>query len=101
MTKAGALYQLTPDLTVGAFNTLFGKPRANAGASLNPDAEAVDLLSVNANYRVWKVPSLELNVFAQNILKNQYYYTEFQRGFVNTLPLSPGRVVFGSLALRL
>jgi outer membrane receptor for ferrienterochelin and colicin len=101
MTKAGALYQVTTDLTVGVFNSLFGKPRANSGASLNPDAGAVDLLSVNANYRLWKLPSVEFNVFAQNILNNQYYYTEFQRGYVNTLPLSPGLVVFGSVAIRL
>jgi outer membrane receptor for ferrienterochelin and colicins len=101
MTKAGLLYHVTSDLTVGAFNSLFGKPRANAGAALNPEAEAVDLLSVNANYRLPTVPSLELNVFAQNILNDKYYYTEFQRGYVNTLPLSPGLVVFGSLAVRL
>jgi outer membrane receptor for ferrienterochelin and colicins len=61
----------------------------------------VDLLSVNANYRLSKHPSLEFNVFAQNILNDQYYYTEFQRGYVNTLPLSPGLVVFGSVAIRL
>jgi outer membrane receptor protein involved in Fe transport len=79
MTKAGALYHVTPDLTIGVFNTPFGKPRANHGERLNPDAEAVDLLSVNANYRVSALPSVEL-VFAQNILNNQYYYTEFQRG---------------------
>ena len=74
---------------------------ANAGERLNPDAEAVDLLSVNANYRLPTTPSLEFNVFAQNLLNNHYYYTEFQRGYVNTLPLSPGLVVFGSLAIRL
>jgi outer membrane receptor for ferrienterochelin and colicin len=101
MTKAGALYHVTSDLTVGVFNSLFGKPRANAGERLNSDAEAVDLLSVNANYRLPTTPSLEFNVFAQNLLNNHYYYTEFQRGYVNTLPLSPGLVVFGSLAIRL
>lgn len=100
MTKAGALYHVTSDLTLGVFNSLFGKPRANSGARLNPDARAVDLLSVNANYRLWKLPSLEFNVFAQNILNDPYYYTEFQRSYVNTLPLSPGRVVFGSVAIR-
>ena len=92
---------MTTDLTVGVFNSLFGKPRANRGERLNPDAEAVDLLSVNANYRLSALPSLEFNVFAQNILNNKYYYTEFQRGYINTLPLSPGLVVFGSLAIRL
>lgn len=101
MTKAGALCRVTPNLTVGLFNTFFGQPRANAGARLNPGAVAVDLLSVNANYRFSRHPSLELNVFAQNILDNPYYYTEFQRSFINTLPLSPGLVVYTSVVIRL
>lgn len=101
MIKVGALYHVTSSLTVGAFNSIFGKPRANSGARLNPDAEVVDLLSVNASYRLSTTPSVEFSVLVQNILNNQYYYTEFQRGYVNTLPLSPGLVVFGSLAIRL
>jgi len=101
MTKAGAFYHVTPDLTFGVFNSLFGKPRANPGAQLNPEAGAVDLLSLNANYRLPTRPSLELNVFAQNILNNKYDYTEFQRSYVNTLPLSPGLVVFSSVGIRL
>jgi outer membrane receptor protein involved in Fe transport len=101
MTKAGALYHVTPNLTIGIFNSFFGQPRANNGARLNPGALGVDLLSVNANYRFSGRPSLEFNVFAQNLLNNPYYYTEFQRSFVNTLPLSPGLVVFGSVGVRL
>lgn len=101
MMKVGALYHVTPNLTIGVFNSIFGKPRANSGARLNPDAEAVDLLSVNASYRLSTAPSVEFSVFAQNILNNQNYYTEFQRSYVNTLPLCPGLVVFGSLAIRL
>lgn len=101
MAKAGALYRANSNLTVGVFNSVFGKPRANSGARLNPEAQTVDLLSVNANYRFPSTPSLELNVYAQNMLNNSYYYTEFQRGYVNTLPLSPGLVVFGSVAIKL
>lgn len=101
MMKAGILYHVTPNLTIGVFNSIFGKPRTNSGARLNPDAEAVDLLSVNANYRLSTTPSLEFSVFAQNILNNRNYYTEFQRSYVNTLPLCPGLVVFGSLAIKL
>lgn len=101
MIKVGALYHVTPNLTIGVFNSIFGKPRANSGARLNPDAETVDLLSVNATYRLSTTPAVEFSVFAQNILNNQNYYTEFQRGYVNTLPLSPGLVVFGSLAIEL
>jgi len=101
MIKAGAFYHVNPNLTIGVFNSIFGKPRSNSGAQLNPDAEAVDLLSVNANYRLSTTPSVEFSVFAQNILNNQNYYTEFQRSYVNTLPLCPGLVVFGSLAISL
>jgi outer membrane receptor for ferrienterochelin and colicin len=101
MTKAGALYHVTPNLTVGVFNSVFGKPKANLGERVNPEAKVVDLLSLNLNYRLAAPPALEFNVFVQNMLNDQYYYTEFQRGYVNTLPLSPGQVVFGSVALRL
>jgi outer membrane receptor for ferrienterochelin and colicins len=101
MTKAGVLYHVMPSLTIGVFNSLFGKPPANLGEPLNPDARTVDLLSANATYRFSTTPSAELNVYAQNILNNHYYYTEFQRSYVNTLPLSPGVVVFSSIAIRL
>jgi outer membrane receptor for ferrienterochelin and colicins len=100
MAKAGILYHPISNLSIGVFNTVFGKPRANSGARVNPDAKAVDLLSINANYRPSRLP-LEFNLFAQDICNNPYYYTEFQRGFVNTLPLAPGAVIYASVALRL
>jgi hypothetical protein len=44
---------------------------------------------------------LELEVFAKNLLNAEYYYTEFSRNWVNTLPLQPGTGIYASLGIRL
>jgi outer membrane receptor for ferrienterochelin and colicins len=101
MGKIGAFYKTEFGLTTGIFNTFFGKPRENAGAKLNPAANAVDLVSVNLNYKLPISMPLELNIYFQNLLDTDYYYTEFSRGWVNTLPVGPGRAVFTSLNITL
>jgi outer membrane receptor protein involved in Fe transport len=100
MGKIGVLYHFNEDLTIGVFNTVFGKPKENKGALLNPGAETVDLLSMNVNYKLPLTLPLELNVYAQNILGSKYNYTEFNRGWVNTLPLAPGTAIYGSIGLN-
>jgi outer membrane receptor protein involved in Fe transport len=101
MGKIGALYHFDKDLTVGVFNTLFGKPKENNGAQVNPAADAVDLLSININYKLPVSLPLELNVYAQNLLGSRDRYTEFNRGWVNTLPVGPGSAIYGSLGISL
>lgn len=99
--KAGAFYNLYNNLTVGVFNTYFGKPKENKGLQVNPAANQVDLLSVNVTYKQPFALPLELNVYAQNILNSKYNFTEFSRGYVNTLPMGPGTAVYASIGLNL
>jgi outer membrane receptor for ferrienterochelin and colicins len=101
MGKIGSFVNLNKKLTVGVFNTYFGKPKGNNGAAVNPEAKAVDLVSINVNYKLPVSLPLEFNVYVQNLLNSDYYYPEFGRSWVNTLPLQPGTGIYGSLGLNL
>jgi outer membrane receptor for ferrienterochelin and colicins len=100
MGKIGAILKLRKGLTIGVFNTVFGKPRSNNGQQLNPEAKAVDLLSINVNYKLPESVPLEFNVYAKNLLGTKYMYTEFNRGWVNTLPVAPGTGIYGSVGVN-
>ncbi|MBN2008702.1 TonB-dependent receptor [candidate division KSB1 bacterium] len=100
MGKLGAFYNFNKYLTIGIFNTFFGKPKANNGAALNPAANAVDLLSINVNYKLPVSLPLELNVYVKNLLNSDYNYTEFGRSWVNTLPVQPGTAIYASVGLK-
>jgi len=68
-------------LTVGIYNTYVGEPKENNGKKLNPDASAIDLLSINLNYKLPISIPIEFTVFGQNLLnKSPYFYPEFGRG---------------------
>ncbi|MBK8946118.1 MAG: TonB-dependent receptor [Ignavibacteriae bacterium] len=101
MAKLGAFFNVNKDLTVGLFNTFFGKPKENAGAIVNPEAKAVALVNLNVNYKLPISLPLELNVNFQNLLNSDYNYTEFGRNWVNSLPLQPGMAVYGGIAIQL
>jgi outer membrane receptor protein involved in Fe transport len=99
MGKIGAFYKMDFGFTVGIFNTFFGKPLANTGANLNPAANSVDLVSLNFNYKLPVAFPLELNVYVKNLLNSDYNYPEYNRGWVNTLPIEAGRAIYGSVSI--
>jgi outer membrane receptor protein involved in Fe transport len=43
---------------------------------------------------------ITLNLFIQNALNQDYYYPEFNKKWVNTLPLEPGRAIYGSMSYQ-
>ena len=99
MGKIGAMYKTQFGLTVGVYNSYFGKPRENNGAELNPETSAIDLLSINLNYKLPVSIPLELSVFGENLLNHEpYSYTEFGRGWVNTLPMYAGAAIYGKIS---
>jgi outer membrane receptor for ferrienterochelin and colicins len=101
MGKLGVFYKTDFGLTAGVFNSYFGKPSENKGQKLNPDASALNALSINLNYKLPISPSIEISAYAQNILNDDpYFYTEFSRGWVNTLPMSPGRSIYGKVSFK-
>ena len=75
--------------------------KGSGGAEVNPDAKAVNLLSVNINYRIPAARHVELRLYGQNLLDEEYHFTEFSKGWVNTLPIMSGAAVYGSLSVRL
>ncbi|MBN2408040.1 MAG: TonB-dependent receptor [Elusimicrobia bacterium] len=98
MLKAGVSYHTESGLTASIFDSYFGEPAENPGKVLNPEAEAVHMVSMNINYIVPSMESLSLNLFVQNALDQDYDYPEFSKNWVNTLPLEPGRAVYGTVS---
>lgn len=97
--KLGAAYTSPMGLEIGLFNSYFGKPMKNNGQVLNPEAEAVNLLSLNIGYTFKTKFPLRLSVYAQNLLDEDYYFPEFARKWVNTLPMASGRVIYAALSV--
>jgi outer membrane receptor for ferrienterochelin and colicin len=100
MAKAGVSYHAGFGLIASIFDNYFGEPRKNAGKVVNPEAKEVHLVSVNLDYTVPTMKSLSFNVFVQNALDQDYYYPEFSKSWVNTLPLEPGRAVYGTASYK-
>jgi len=102
MAKAGISYQ-KGHWTVGLFHSYFGKPRENeplGGLTLNKEARAINLLSLNTTYRFHFFRPMAINVYGSNLLDDDMDYTEFSMGWVNTLPIGPGRAVYGRLSVE-
>jgi outer membrane receptor for ferrienterochelin and colicin len=101
LAKGGASYDAPFGLTIGVFNNYYGRPRRNdEGKAVNPEAKAVHLVSVNMTYNLPLHKRITLNLFIQNALNQDYYYPEFNKKWVNTLPLEPGRAIYGSMSYQ-
>jgi outer membrane receptor for ferrienterochelin and colicins len=102
LAKGGISYDAPFGLSMGLFDNYYGRPKGNdAGKAVNPDAKAVHLVSINSNYCLPFYKRIKLNLFIQNALNQDYYYPEFDKKWVNTLPLAPGRAIYGSISYGL
>ena len=101
MGKIGVMYNTDFGMKVGLFNTYFGAPKENTAPKVNPAANAVNLLSANISYKLPIKLPLELSVYAQNIFDVKYYFTEFNKNWINTFPMGPGRAVYGKVSVSL
>jgi outer membrane receptor for ferrienterochelin and colicins len=100
MAKAGVAYN-KDNYVVGLFYSYFGKPEENNGAELNDAANGISLLSLNATYKFKLMVPMAVNVYGMNLLNDDMSYTEFARGWVNTLPIGPGISVFGRFTIEI
>jgi outer membrane receptor for ferrienterochelin and colicins len=99
LAKGGASYNSPFGLNVGVYNNYYGYPKRNAaGKAANPEAKEVHLISVNVDYSLPFYKPITLNLFIKNALDQDYYYPEFSKKWVNTLPLEPGRAVYGTVS---
>ena len=98
MAKMGIGYQ-REHLTGGVFYSVFGEPKENTGTKLNTQAAAIQLLSLNLTYKFTLYTPMAFNLYASNLLNDDMAYTEFSKGWVNTLPIGSGRAVYGRLTV--
>ncbi len=107
MGKGGLLYE-AGGLNAGIFSSLFGRGNQSrdgnpARVDLNPPAEPIFLLSLSVKYdfrHLTGIP-IALESYGTNLFDDPMHYPEFSRNEVNTLPLGPGRAVYGRLVYRL
>jgi outer membrane receptor protein involved in Fe transport len=102
MAKGGVSYS-GKSLSGGLYHSHFGKPREDAplgGLQLNARPRAINLLSLNVNYRIRTRVPVTASVYASNLLGDDMLYTEFARGWTNTLPIGPGRAVYGRIRVE-
>jgi len=81
---------------------VFGKPKENnplGNLELNPKADVINLLSANLKYTFHTKIPMDLEIFGTNLLDDNMSYTEFSRGWTNTLPIGSGRAVYSKLSL--
>jgi len=43
----------------------------------------------------------EVNLYGQNLFGDSYHFTEYSRGWVNTLPLSGGAGIYLTLSIEM
>ncbi len=102
-------------LSVGIMNIFYSRPRDDFGgtsknqkfAVVNPAAEAFNLLSVNVAWDITKAfgwnmgtTHILLNARVENALDVQTWQPEWVRKAVNTLPMFPGRGLFGGISVK-
>ncbi len=98
-------------LSVGVFNIFYSQPNDVAVINpsrrlVNPTAQAFNLLNVNINWNLTELfnwvntPGFILNFRVDNALDAQAWQPEWLRREINTLPLLPGRGIYGGLTIK-
>ncbi len=117
MLKAGANYAFAGGLSVGIYNSYFGKPAdvintqtdavtTSQRVIANPVPAAFNLMTLNVNvdfkklFKMDKSPTVLLKVYADNLLNEKYYYPEFSRRVINSLPAYSGRAFYVTLSAK-
>ena len=107
IAKIGLSYDATTDWQISAFDTYFSAAKiVPTSMQVNPAAGSYHNITVNTNYRFntllglsQKMP-ITFTLYLDNLLDEKFYYPEFNRKNLNTIPASPGRMLFGEIALE-
>jgi len=103
MAKVGLVYQNNAsNISLGIFENYFtaaGKTETqqNNINVVNPPADAYHLLTLNLNWQVPHIDSLQASLFCDNLLNEDIYYPDLNRRAVNTLPQHSGRAFYLNL----
>ncbi|MGR8929696.1 MAG: TonB-dependent receptor plug domain-containing protein [Gammaproteobacteria bacterium] len=107
MAKIGLSFDVTPDLQISAFDTYFSAAKVvPSSLVVNPPADSYHNISINTNYKLdhllgfSSAKHITFSFYIDNLLDEKFYYPEFNRKKINTLPASPGRSLFGEIAIN-
>lgn len=107
MAKIGLSFDATPNLQISAFDTYFSAAKVvPTSLAVNPPVDSYHNISINTNYRLdhllgfSSAKHITFSFYIDNLLDEKFYYPEFNRKIVNTLPASPGRSLFGEIAIN-
>lgn len=107
IAKIGLSYDITPELQMSVFDTFFSKAKSFPTAlQVNPPAASYHYLTVNGSYRLDELfgsryaKHVTFSLYLDNLLDEKIYYPEFNRKLINTIPGTPGRSLFGELAIE-
>jgi outer membrane receptor protein involved in Fe transport len=106
MAKIGLSFDATSDLQISAFDSYFSAAKVvPTSLVVNPPADGYHNVSINTNYRLdgllgfSKAKHINFSFYIDNLLDEKFYYPEFNRKLINTIPASPGRSLFGEIAI--
>lgn len=103
----GGLFYGARGIQIGVFSSLFGRGNQSrdgnpARVDINPPAEPIFLLSLSLKYDFKGLTGIPVTLsgYGTNLFDDPMHYPEFSRNEVNTLPLGPGRAVYGRVSYR-
>lgn len=107
MAKIGLSYDATPELQISVFDSYFSAAKVLSTAmDVNPPADGYHNVSIQTNYKLDKwlgfssAKHVIFSFYLDNVLDEKFYYPEFNRKFINTIPASPGRALYGEIAIN-
>ena len=112
MAKLGIAYASQQGVSVGLYDSYFGKPTPvhDVNPSVdeyNPEPKAYHLLTANlsANLRTLlgytTFPEMVFAIYADNLLNEHIYYPEYNRREINSIPIYSGRAIYATLSAKL
>ena len=111
MAKVGFLYT-EDDYTVGIYNSYFEAPQYDYAAysstptfKPNPKPQSNHFLTANVNYDLSTLlgkekGSIVFNLYGENLLNEDVWYSKFDRYDVNSIPLRNGPAAYGTLTFK-
>lgn len=107
MAKIGVSFDATPDLQISAFDTFFSAAKVvPTSLAVNPPADSYHNITINTNYKLdhllgfSSAKHITFTLYLDNLLDEKFYYPEFNRKIINTMPASPGRSLYGEIAIN-
>ena len=114
MVKLGMSMNLKNGISLGVFNSYFGKSQVitlydskgnPTTKDANPEAKPYNYMTLNAGvnfkklFHLEKSPDFSLNCYVTNVLDEKIYYKEVVRRNINSLPGRAGRAFYTSLTV--